>query len=330
MTQDTDLVATLLRTAGHRVVPPRHVYEATLAVAQTALERKLRARMQRRIGLRFAAGLLLMIGIAALLIDVQREPPADAARVVRIVGAAERSTTDDSWLPFGDTVAIGAGTRLRTLERSGLGLTLRDGSSLRLAANTEIALVASDAVHLTIGKLYVDTGTDSADESTLRILTPVGTTRDLGTRFEVRFRDGQYRLRVRDGRVLLERDGKELRSSTGEELTLDPSGAVSRSRIAPHAAVWRWAEDLASPPSVDGEPLVVLLDWVARETGREIRYASPELEDRVRITVLHGHLAGLAPLDALAVMLATTNFEHVLRDDGTILIRPRNVSPRRP
>ena len=50
---------------------------------------------------------------------------------------------------------------------------------------------------------------------------------------------------------------------------------------------------------------VGLLAWVARETGKTIRFEKPELERKVQTTILHGNIRLLTPLDALGVMLAT-------------------------
>ena len=68
-------------------------------------------------------------------------------------------------------------------------------------------------------------------------------------------------------------------------------------------------------------PLTVLLEWVARETGRVIQFDKPEIERKAGTTILHGNIRHLAPLEALEVMLATTDLEYALPDDGTILIR---------
>ena len=71
-----------------------------------------------------------------------------------------------------------------------------------------------------------------------------------------------------------------------------------------------------------------LLDWVARETGKEVRFAEPALVRKANTTILHGDIGDLAPLDALALMLATTDLEHAILDDGTILIRLRDSQQR--
>ena len=70
-------------------------------------------------------------------------------------------------------------------------------------------------------------------------------------------------------------------------------------------------------------PLVHFLEWVARETGRQVQYDSPETEARVRRVTLHVNSIDLAPVDALEVALASTDIEYSLPDEATILLRPR-------
>lgn len=94
--------------------------------------------------------------------------------------------------------------------------------------------------------------------------------------------------------------------------------------MGPQDVYWEWVHAVAPVPLVDGRPLAVLLDWVARETGRPLRYASPTIREQAMNTVLHGRIRDLAPLEALEVMLATTDLDYALLADGTIEIRPRN------
>jgi len=54
-------------------------------------------------------------------------------------------------------------------------------------------------------------------------------------------------------------------------------------------------------------PLSRFLAWVARETGREISYASPDIEREAAGIVVHGSIAGLSPPEALHAVLATTS-----------------------
>jgi ferric-dicitrate binding protein FerR (iron transport regulator) len=152
--------------------------------------------------------------------------------------------------------------------------------------------------------------------------------RDIGTQFEVLATGTTLRVRTREGAVTLTRahSAQVLQCGVSEELRIDARGKVERGRIAAHDADWAWAERLAKAPQGPDLPLLHFLDWVARETGRRVGYDSPETEARVRGVVLHGTTPDLAPVQAMDVALATTDFDYSLLVDGTIMLRPRQSS----
>jgi hypothetical protein len=127
---------------------------------------------------------------------------------------------------------------------------------------------------------------------------------------------------VREGRVEIDRAGRLLSGSAGEQLDIDVLGGVTRSWISATDTAWQWAEAVAPAPDIDGQPATVLLAWVARETGRQLRYESAAVEARAATVILHGNIRHLAPLAALEVMLATTDLEYALAGD-TMEVRTR-------
>jgi hypothetical protein len=128
-------------------------------------------------------------------------------------------------------------------------------------------------------------------------------------------------VRVREGEILLQRDDGVRRGAAGQEISIDASGAVSIASIRPDDPAWAWVQTLAAAPDIDRQPLTVLLAWVSRETGASIRYATPAVEHKAATTILHGSIRHLTPLEALTVMLATTDLSHELLADGTIMIK---------
>jgi hypothetical protein len=194
---------------------------------------------------------------------------------------------------------------------------------VRLAEATSLVLESPSTLRLVEGKVYLDTGRGERTGRSIEVVTPAGTARDVGTQFEVLYRDDAYRLRVRDGRVLLSRDAGDVTGGAGDQLSIDAGGGLMRTPIARDDSDWQWVESVAPAPDIDEKPLTVLLEWVAHETGRAVAFDTPEVERKAGTTILHGSIRNLAPLDALSVMLATTDFEYVLSDDGTILIRSK-------
>jgi ferric-dicitrate binding protein FerR (iron transport regulator) len=149
--------------------------------------------------------------------------------------------------------------------------------------------------------------------------------RDVGTVFEVRASADALRVRIREGRVRLDRvgAGSDIEGSRDEEVEVDREGHVVRRVFSRNGKEWKWAESLAVAPEIEGRPLVQLLTWVARETGRQLMFEGPAAEAQARAVTLHGTAANLAPLEALDVLLSTTDLEYVLPSDLLIVIRQR-------
>jgi ferric-dicitrate binding protein FerR (iron transport regulator) len=179
-------------------------------------------------------------------------------------------------------------------------------------------------LELASGRAYVDND-GRRGAARVEIVTAIATVTDVGTQFEVNLAGDRYRLRVREGRVRLRLGAERIDGIAGDELTVGSDGAVARRSIAPTDDEWRWVESVATAPDVNDQPVTALLTWVARETGRVIRFKDAEVKRRAAATILHGSIRHLAPLDALSVMLATTDLDYVELSDGTLLIHARSA-----
>jgi len=323
---DVELVARLLRAGGSRAEPPREAYEGVLAAATIALERKLARHRRLRVTRGFALAASLLIAVAGVVWIGTRTPDnlqvATAERRFGFVTLLARDTLVRQ--PVNAGALVTQGTSLRTGAGSGVALRMTSGLSLRVAAGSELAFESPNRVRLNRGALYVDTqqrvAATSPGRGTLEVVTPLGTARDVGTQFEVRLVDAALLLRVREGLVWLTHDGGEVRGRAGEELRFIAGGVVARRAIASDDPAWDWVQTITSAPDIDDQPLSSVLAWVARETGREVRYDSPETERRAAATILHGSIRGLDPLPALETVLATSALDYRIDEDGTILI----------
>ena len=320
-----DAVARLMRAAGRRAEPPAEAYEQALAAALSSWD-QLQARRRRRVFVTIAASVLLAIGVAVVVTNLPPGTPPSIGYADRIVGTVEvRTDAQPEWSTLRDALQdLPRGAQLRTQAGSRAGIVLTAGVSLRLAEATEVELESASRLLVIAGKIYIDTGAARATHG-IEVITEAGTAVDVGTQFEVQYRDGEYRLRVREGRVLLRRDAGEVDGQAGEQIKILVDGVLERSRIGQDDPAWDWVESVAPAPDIDKQPVTVLLTWVARETGRTLRFASPDIESKAGTTILHGSIRHLAPLEALSVMLATTDLEYTLPDDATILIRLKDV-----
>jgi ferric-dicitrate binding protein FerR (iron transport regulator) len=320
-----DIVESLISAAGRRVEPPEEAYRQVLAAASVAFHEKTSRRRQRRYLLAAAAAAVAVLAVA--LIAQWPEPigaRATLATVERVIGGVEVAV-GDAWQPLAEgRGSMGTGRRVRTLAHGRAALALAGGESLRLANDTEIMLDAPGRVYVARGTIYVDSGARPA-ASRIEVVTPAGTARDLGTQFELAVAGAALRLRVREGQVAIDQGGRSLTGRAGEQIAIDALGGVSRGVIASDSPAWLWAESIAPMPDMDGKPASLLISWVARETGRQLRYASPIVKQRASTVILHGNIEHLPPLDALEAMLATTDLECALAGD-TMEIRARDAS----
>jgi len=329
MQNESDLIELLLRSAGPRSEPPVDAYRQVYAAATAAFRDKTVRRRERHWALWAGAAAVAVLAIA---LTFEWTPPSagrsELARVERVVGLAEEAT-GDTWRTLGATqTPLTVGMKLRTGEGGRVALALSGGGSLRLAAETEVMLDAPGRLYVRQGTIYVDSGVRPG-ASRLEIVTPAGTARDIGTQFELHVAGSALRLRVREGSVSIDRGGRSLTGGAGEQIAIDVLGGVSRDVIEPDDEAWQWAESIAPTPDMDGKPAAELIAWAAREAGRELRYVSPNVEQRASSVILHGNIRNLAPLAALEAMLATTDLEYVLRGD-TMEIRTRDTPPLDP
>ena len=123
-------------------------------------------------------------------------------------------------------------SRLRTGRGSRISFVLANDVSVRLDELTEIELESGSRIRLMAGTVYVDSGRNRFTIQPIQIVTQQGTASDIGTQFELRYIDDVLRLRVREGRVLLQREAKQISSTQGDQLSIDPSGQVVWAQIA--------------------------------------------------------------------------------------------------
>jgi ferric-dicitrate binding protein FerR (iron transport regulator) len=201
---------------------------------------------------------------------------------------------------------VGPGDTLHTAPGSRAIVALANGVSLRLDEGSDVVLLAAGRLSLPSGTLYLDAGPADATEATVRVTTPLGEVWDVGTQFEVRSDPQRLRIRVREGVVHYESGPRSLVSTAGEELLIPAHGQAVRSQISAHDPAWDWVSELARFQGAGDYTAATLLAWVARETGRPVRFDSPATRAHAEALRLHG-AQGLSPRETLDVVAATTD-----------------------
>jgi hypothetical protein len=133
--------------------------------------------------------------------------------------------------------------------------------------------------------------------------------------------DESLRVRVREGRVTIDRAGFDHTAEARQQVTFRHGARAEVLALAPFGNEWEWIEATAPVVSFDGETLHQFLLWVAYETGFAIAYATPEMEaDAKEEWVLSTEIPG-TPREQLRKRLFTNNLDFVLQfEEGVIRI----------
>jgi hypothetical protein len=271
--------------------------------------------VRRRAGLAAAASVVL----AAVLYLGGGDPISNAplvASVERLQGVVETGAA--SRLAVGSGIL--AGTEIVTGE-SQLALRLTSGGSLRIAPRSRVKLASGDEAELTAGMLYFDSeGRRGRAEFT--VTTELGRVRDVGTQFFLQLDENEQRLDVgvRDGRVLLARDGTSDTAAVGERLVATQASAVRREALPTFGPEWEWAERLAPRFDIDGRTVGEFLEWFAAQTGRTIEFADATAE-RLAREELDGTI-DLEPLQKLAAVDSLTDLTFALEGERVVVRAP--------
>ena len=254
-----------------------------------------------------AAALIAAVATWTLWSGSQPEMPgAPLARVERVEapGAVELG----SWWRES---AVNAGAELHAGQRLDLRgntlLSLNGGGNVRLAHDSEVQVMSADSIRLVRGEMYVDIPPGSRGSRSFVAITDAGEFRHLGTQFAISVDDGATRLRVREGSVQWHTSQGESTVNAGTEVLIDRNHNVTRQAIDSSGVNWAWVETMAPDVDIEDRPLAEFLDWVARETGRKLVLSDDATRRQVATIRMHGNVHGLAPLEALKVVMASTS-----------------------
>jgi ferric-dicitrate binding protein FerR (iron transport regulator) len=257
-----------------------------------------------------AAAVFAFIAITSLLILRTNIPAVHAGLPLAQLARAETPGVLELKTWWRES-AVNAGAALRAGQRfEARGdslLTLRGGGNLRLAHGSRFEVLASDAVRLERGEMYVDIPPGSREARSFVAVTEAGEFRHLGTQFALSVNDGATRLRVREGRVQWQAAGSESMVDAGTEVTIDRHQAITRRDVESSGSHWSWAESMTPDIEIEDKPLAEFLDWVARDTGRTLVIADDATRQQVETIRMHGSVRGLEPLMALKAVMASTS-----------------------
>lgn len=333
--EDDEALGARIAAAGPRPPIPPEALAALHATVRAALgapgtpsegDRHAPRPVGRWWRLAAAAALFLALGFGGFLFRGLLSPRTGPVAVVETAtGPLEVEIGKGYWreVRLGEPLLPNA--RLRTAKGSRVALRWTDGTWVRVDAESQVKFLSAARVGLERGGLYVDTGAAARSAAALEVKTPLCTVRHLGTQFEVRWIEAApaaLRVRVREGAVEVEGEGRTERAVAGEQLAVFRGGVVARTPIAGYGADWDWVMDAAGRLEIEGRTLGELLDRVRRETGWRVRFADSALEGAARRIVLHGGVGALRPDQAAFAILAGAGFEGEL-EQGVLVVRRR-------
>lgn len=313
-----DLLEELFRHADARERPPAADEQAVRASLHAQWENMTqRRRRTRRLSL--AAAALVFIGVFSAVI-LNRQPAAlipsvQVATIERVTGNVSLQVEGGSTasaLSSGQTLK--SGQLISTAYGSGLTLRWESGVLLRLDQNSRLELKTPQLIEMEGGRIYIDTA--DSGESVLDVETPAGPVRHVGTRYMVDVNLGTTRVSVREGRISIGQDSSY--TSAGERLVVDMAGKSRRESIPLHGDLWSWADQLAPPFEADGRSIGEFLDWVSRESGLTLEYASEDARRMAQDSRLLGTVER-APMEALELVMQTTDLVYEV-NDGVISV----------
>ena len=326
-----DSIGRLLRLAGPRPAAPHEREARVKELVRARWRASIQARRRRRWlaggGLGLAATLALA-AMAGLFYRPQADPvplfDGPVAVVEAISGTvliAADARHEGRPLRVGDQVD--SGTVVDTGDKGRAAIRMASGSSLRLDHGTRLRGLTDVAVELESGALYFDSN-GVGEVEPIAVHTSYGVVHDVGTLFEVRLGERQMRVRVREGAVNLDRDGRLHDAEAGIELTVGADGALSRRSVPVFGPDWEWILAVAPGFELEGSTLDEFLGWVNRETGWSPRFVDPGAAAGADNVVLSGSIAGMRPTQALEAVLPTCGLVHRL-DGGILVIQAEDV-----
>jgi ferric-dicitrate binding protein FerR (iron transport regulator) len=326
-TEKRDDVGELVRLAGKRKGVSTTRTERVRAAVHTSWREEVRQRSRRRriglaVALAAAASVVLLIGVRI----GPRAPTGDdpAIRVEAVLGALwQRDPADASASPHAIQVGATApiGIELATGDGDRAAISLSSGHTVRLDISTRIRLLGERSVALDHGAVYVDSGTESNGSDGITVETAYGAVVETGTQFEVRLDAGSLLVRLREGSVVLRREGRAQEIVVGTEFELGADGSPTTRTISTHGPGWDWILGVTPMLDLEGRSARDFLDWVVRERGWSLEFSDPALERQAEETMLEGSVQKLTLDQVLDAVLPTCGMSYRV-DQGVLRVAP--------
>ncbi|MGI9220276.1 MAG: FecR family protein [Woeseiaceae bacterium] len=311
-----DAVESLLERAEPRPAPPPQMEADVRAAVRSDWAAVTGRRRRWSIGrnVAIAASLILAVVFAFTGLQQSGVPAAQVARLDQSQGTI-RLYSDESGVAAEDTATLFAGQTLRTGKDSAAGLTWAGGGSLRIDAQTRIEFVSADEIFLHAGRVYFDSyGADNK----FAVQSEHGLVAHIGTQYMAEAGANGLVVSVREGEVTVT-GAHDQTVHSGQRATLSGSSRPVITNTNGVGADWAWIETVSPGISVDGMSAYDFLQWVGRETGHAIHFASEAAEQIARTTHLKGAV-NADPRNELRLRMMTMDLDAEFDPEGAVIL----------
>jgi ferric-dicitrate binding protein FerR (iron transport regulator) len=319
---ERDPLARLIRSAGRRPAIESAREQRVHSAVHGVWQRTVRRRRIRRWAIGAGSGLAAAVVAFTVYASLSRDNSPVATLDFASGNITSKGPDGTRTLKVGDGIL--PGSTIETTDNGRAAVTLTSGQSVRLDNSTSITIKSASSLALGSGGVYVDS--EHAGKKAvqpLEVRTNFGIARDEGTQFEVRLATDSVRVRVREGKVKMQRGSDSSVAEPGTELTTHSSGPIATAKVSLTDSSWDWAASAAPPFKLEGATLQAYLSWVGRELAWEVHYSSEELRQSAPTIHLHGTLSGISPRNSVDAVLPVCGLTYTLSNGVLTVAKSR-------
>ncbi len=266
--QDEVQIEALLKRIGKRPMPAEALQQQMKAATEQEWRKAVIRKQRHRIG-----RWLLPFGAAAaactvyFMVAITPSPSTTNLRLLASHGSCEFSPNQQ----FADgKLATGSDCSM---------LVLAGSDQIYLNNDTVLETQTPGVFALRQGRIFVDSASDT---QSVTILTRWGKISDVGTQFEVISDQQALQVTMREGIVNVELPTQTLtvtaQDGMGDQIIVSDNQDVIQKTVPTSSHHWRWAQNMTPAFVLDHKSADDLIHWAARTSGKQIHYATPEVE----------------------------------------------------
>lgn len=314
-----DAVEALLESAAPRPRPPAEDEQLVRDAVYAEWRNVTGKRRLRQNVVRFALAASVMLAVAATFnaFRVTDFAAVQVATIDKTHGAVHLLGEQDEYHDLADATAAYSGQIILTGNDAGIGFKWGRGGSLRVDQRTRIEFESDSTVYLHSGRIYYDSQAPGS-EALLTINTDHGSVTHVGTQYMAEADGGGLVVSVREGEVEIDGHFYGHTATGGKQVRIAGSARPSVVDLPAHGGAWSWVEAMSPNIDLDGMSTHEFLEWVGRETGHQIAYASADAQS----VAMRGMLKGTVntdPKNALRMRMMGEDLSYEF-DGGTIIV----------